>query len=61
MTQHGFARDMEISLVMKDIRAVLMNLESDENTIAVYPFDFELKITHRLADNPVITIWDVVN
>ena len=61
MTQHGFARDMEFSLVMKDNSAVVMKLESDENTKAVYPFDFELKITHRLADNNVITIWEVVN
>lgn len=42
MTQHGFARDMEFSLVMKDNSAVVMKLESDENTKAVYPFDFEL-------------------
>ena len=61
MTQHGFARDMEFSLVMKDNSAVVMKLESDENTKSVYPFDFELKITHRLADNNVITIWEVVN
>ena len=42
MTQHGFARDMEFSHVMKDNSAVVMKLESDENTKAVYPFDFEL-------------------
>ena len=48
---------MEFSLVMKDNSAVVMKLESDENTKSCISFDFELKINaHRLADNNVITI-----
>lgn len=39
MGQHGFARDMEFTLVKHNDDMLVMRLESDENTKEKYPFD----------------------
>lgn len=61
MTQHGFARDSEFSLVQKDENIIVMKLISNEATREKYPFDFELTITHRLSVNNINTLWEVHN
>ena len=61
MTQHGFARDSEFSLVHKEDNVIIMKLISSEETKQKYPFDFELMITHRLSGNNISTIWEVKN
>ena len=61
MTQHGFARDSEFTLVHKEDNVIIMKLISSEETKQKYPFDFELMITHRLSGNNISTIWEVKN
>ena len=61
MTQHGFARDSEFTLVHKEDNVIIMSLTSSEATKQKYPFDFELMITHRLSGNNISTIWEVKN
>ena len=61
MTQHGFARDSEFSLVHKEDNVIIMKLISSEETKQKYPIDLELMITHRLSGNNISTIWEVKN
>ena len=48
MNQHGFARDMEFSLVSQSADEVWFALEDTEETYKVYPFHFHLEIGYRL-------------
>ena len=36
-------------------------LKSNEETLAKYPFEFELEITHRIEENKVFVEWKVTN
>lgn len=64
MGQHGFARDMEFVCVECEATSVTYGLRADEKTMALYPFDFELRVTHKLDEtNPRLlhVCWDVRN
>ena len=63
-TQHGFARDMEFSCVEETDTFVTHRLVATEGTKEIYPFDFEVLVTHRLDDkNPRLLHieWEVRN
>lgn len=59
--QHGFARDMDFTLVHGDDTEVRYRLESDEETLKKYPWPFVLEIGYRLHENKIDVIWEVVN
>ena len=59
--QHGFARDYELERMEESETAVTHRLVSNEETRKVYPFDFELLITHRLEGNQMAVQWQVKN
>ncbi len=59
--QHGFARDMEFQLIEKTDDSVLYCLESNDETLAKYPYKFRLEIGYKLIDNRVKVIWKVIN
>ena len=61
MGQHGFARDMDFTLVGTTDDSITYVLKSNEETLAKYPFEFELEITHRIEDNKVYVEWKVTN
>ena len=61
MNQHGFARDMEFSLVNQSADEVWFALEDTEETYKVYPFHFHLEIGYRLEDASVSVMWKVKN
>lgn len=61
MGQHGFARDMEFSLVSNDGRQAWFSLSSDDTTYEKYPFAFTLEIGYELTDNTIKVIWRVIN
>ena len=63
-TQHGFARDMVFECVEEAADKVTHRLLATEETKAIYPYDFELFVTHKFdEENPRIlqVIWEVVN
>lgn len=63
-TQHGFARDMEFTCVEETDHSVTHRLVATEQTKKLYPYEFELTVTHKLdAENPRLlhVIWDVQN
>lgn len=51
LTQHGFARDSDFQLVESAKSHVHYRLRADENTIAKFPFQFQLDITYTVNDN----------
>lgn len=61
MTQHGFARDEEFSLVEKSSSSLIFELESTEKTKEKYPFDFSFRVHYILKDNGVEVVYETSN
>ncbi|RTQ49249.1 aldose 1-epimerase family protein [Hymenobacter gummosus] len=61
LSQHGFARDRAFELVRQSATEVQLRLTDDEQSRAVFPFAFELTITHRLQGTTVHVGWEVRN
>lgn len=61
MGQHGFARDMVFRAVDKGTDYVVHELCADEGTESRYPFDFVLRITHRLEGKCLLVYWEAEN
>ena len=55
MAQHGFARRREFSLEAATATSCRYVLEANDETRAVYPFDFRLSLEHSL-DGPDLTV-----
>lgn len=63
-SQHGFARDMEFTCVEEGADFVTHRLLSTEETRKIYPFAFELFVTHELKkeDPRKLTVkWEIRN
>lgn len=61
LSQHGFARDRDFALVQQESHAVRFRLESDAETLKVYPYHFALEIGYRLEGRQVEVLWKVTN
>lgn len=61
INQHGFARDMEFTVVEQNDTHVLMALESTPETLVKYPSPFRLTIGYTLTDRTVTVHWGVEN
>jgi galactose mutarotase-like enzyme len=48
LSRHGFARDMEFELIEKQNNKATFSLKSSEETLKLYPFEFELQIIYTL-------------
>lgn len=59
--QHGFARDMDFTLVHASDTEVRYRLMSSPETLQKYPFPFVLEIAYRLTGNRIEVIWEVTN
>ena len=51
---HGFARDSEFEFLSKTENSISFILKSNDETLKVYPYDFEFIVTYTLEDNRVI-------
>ena len=61
MTQHGFARDKEFELIKKEDDFLEFRLCSDEKSLEIYPFDFELYLSYKLEKSSLIVSYKVIN
>lgn len=59
MGQHGFARDMDFSLVSEREDEMWFELTSSPETLAKYPYEFTLRIGYRLEANKIHVMWEV--
>lgn len=61
MGQHGFARDMDFALKAQTEDSISFILHENEETLAKYPFRFELEIRYTLGENSLRVEWIVRN
>lgn len=61
MSQHGFARRSNFSLVVEETDRCVYRLEASEATLAMYPFHFRLDVEHRLDGRAVVVTAEVTN
>jgi galactose mutarotase-like enzyme len=60
--RHGFIRNnSKISLVNQSENSLTFGLKYDEETLEIYPFEFEFFITYTLSENKIIVSHKVVN
>lgn len=51
LSQHGFARDKEFTLIEQSETILEFELTANEETLEVYPFHFSLRIRYELNDS----------
>ncbi len=61
LSQHGFARDSEFTLIEETKTRLVFQLMSNEETLAKYPFAFQLICSFELKNNKIIVGWYVEN
>lgn len=59
--KHGFARKSEFTVVEKDDEHIVFELNQNEKTLGMYPFEFSLKIAHTMLDGGFKTEYFVTN
>lgn len=60
-TQHGFARDREFKVINQTSSQVTLEQTDDEDTLAVFPFAFNLRVSYELTDNQLKVSYSVTN
>ncbi|MES2573576.1 MAG: aldose 1-epimerase family protein [Bacteroidota bacterium] len=61
LPRHGFARDMEFIIKEKSQNNITFSLASSEESLKVYPFDFELQIIYTLDKNKLTIAYNIIN
>lgn len=61
LTPHGFARDMEFTLISEKPDEIRFQLLSNEETLSKFPFPFCLEIGYRIKGKQIEVIWEVKN
>jgi galactose mutarotase-like enzyme len=61
LARHGFARDMEFTVIDHQKSAASFELRSSKTTLANFPFPFILRIHYLLDGNKLINQYEVVN
>ncbi|NTS43651.1 aldose 1-epimerase family protein [Flavisolibacter sp. BT320] len=61
LSRHGFARDKEFTVSQQEESAVTFSLESNDETRAVYPFDFVFSLTYTLDEHSLRVRYGVSN
>jgi galactose mutarotase-like enzyme len=52
---------MNFDLIRQTETELWFSLEANDETKAVYPFDFRLELGYRLEDNQITVLWKVIN
>ena len=61
LPRHGFARDMAFELIHIKENSVTFSIQSNEDTLKVYPFNFELQIRYTLDEKKLKIEYKVIN
>lgn len=59
--KHGFARKSEFRLVECTDNKAVLELNADDTTKRMYPYDFTLTITYEITENGFTTEYQVMN
>lgn len=61
LPQHGFARDHEFQLIQQQADSLTFQLMHGAETLAVYPFEFDLRVRYTLRGRTLTVGWQVRN
>jgi galactose mutarotase-like enzyme len=61
LSQHGFLRDQEFSIVMKDVNFVKLQSSANDKTQIEYPFNYRFTVTYQLVDNQLKIQYEIEN
>jgi galactose mutarotase-like enzyme len=61
LSQHGFARDQEFQLIHEEAGNLVFQLMHNKATKALYPFEFELRVSYTLRGSVLTVGWHVRN
>ncbi|MCJ0741436.1 aldose 1-epimerase family protein [Pedobacter montanisoli] len=61
LPRHGFARDMNFTLLQQTETEVLLSLSATEETLEHYPFLFQLNVRYQLLEHTLICSYEIEN
>ena len=61
LPQHGFARDQEFQLIHEEAGQLVFQLMASAASKAVFPFEFDLRVTYELRGTTLTVSWKVRN
>ena len=61
LSRHGFAREMEFKLLKATDTSATFSIQSDEKTLKMYPFEFELHLIYTLEGMTLSIAYQVIN
>lgn len=61
MPKHGFARKMKWELLSSDEKSMTFILSETPETLSIFPYSFDVKVTFSLNENKLSVSHDVVN
>lgn len=61
LPRHGFARDYDFNAIKQTDSSVTFSLIQKEETLAKYPFEFELQITYTVEQRKLIVSYCITN
>ncbi len=59
--KHGFVRDKEFQVIDSTENSVTFSYQDTPETILMYPYHFELRLTYAIEDSSLTLRYDVVN
>lgn len=61
LPRHGFARDLSFTIMEQSSTSVTLALESNTDTLKLFPFEFELQLSYSLVENTLVLGYKVIN
>lgn len=61
MAKHGIVRKKPFKLINKTADSLTFSQTSDEESLKIYPFEFDLQVTFQLTDNGLSVTHKVIN
>ncbi|MBA4198680.1 MAG: aldose epimerase [Chitinophaga sp.] len=61
LNRHGFARDMEFAITHQSTEKIIFTIQSNEDTIKVYPFHFAFSVVYELKEQQLKVSYVVEN
>lgn len=61
LSRHGFARDLDFTIIYQQEDEIIFALKFDEETLKIYPFQFELQIKYCLVATELFVQYFVIN
>lgn len=58
---HGFPRKTEFELIQSDDAKLVYRLVSNEETLKMYPYKFDLRLSYTLEESQVVIGYEVIN